>query len=94
LSNLQVEYSTLESSAVRADQMAENFGQQLNQLQATVMNMVWKGQSGAAFQGYFDKLKAQLAPVQETLHGLSGQIKNASRSLQESDAAVAKGFRS
>ena len=94
MSNLQVEYSTLESSAARADQMAESFGQQLQQLQTTVMNMVWKGQSGAAFQGYFDKLRAQIAPVQETLHGLSAQIRNAAKNLQDSDAAVAKGFRS
>lgn len=94
MSNLQVQYQTLESAAQKADATAEAFAQQLQALQSTVTSMVWQGQSGTAFQGYFETLKQQLAPVQNTLHGLASQIRGAANNLRESDAAVAQGFRS
>lgn len=92
VSNLQVEYSTLESSAKRADSMAQDFASQLKQLESTVMAMVWKGQSGQAFTVYFERLQKEIAPVQQTLHQLASSIRTASSHLQQSDAAVAHGF--
>ena len=94
MSNLQVQYQTLESAAQKADATAEAFAQQLQALQSTVTAMVWQGQSGTAFQGYFETLKQQLSPVQQTLHQLGQQIRGAANNLRESDAAVAQGFRS
>ena len=94
MSNLQVEYGTLESAANKADQTAEAFASELAALQAQVTAMVWQGQSGTAFQGYFETLKQQLAPVQQTLHQLAQQIRGAASNLQESDAGVAQQFRS
>jgi WXG100 family type VII secretion target len=94
VSNLQVQYQTLESAAQRSDATAEAFAQQLAALQSTVTAMIWQGQSGTAFQGYFETLKAQLQPVQTTLHQLATQIRGAANNLRESDAAVAQGFRS
>ncbi len=93
MTNLQVQYSTLEASAQKADATAEAFAQQLSALQATVTAMVWQGQSGTAFQGYFDSMKQQLMPVQQTLHQLAQQIRGAANNLRESDQAVAQGFR-
>lgn len=93
MSNLQVQYSTLEASAQKADATAESFAQQLSALQATVTAMVWQGQSGTAFQGYFETMKQQLMPVQQTLHQLAQQIRGAANNLRESDQAVAQGFR-
>ena len=90
--NLQVQYGTLESAAARADATAEEFLAQLNQLESQVRAMVWQGGSGTAFQGYFDTVKNQLRPVQDTLHGLATQIRGAARQLQETDAAVAQQF--
>ena len=92
--NLQVTYQTLEAAAARADATAQAFADQLSQLESSVRSMVWQGQSGTAFQGYFDTLKRQLQPVQETLHQLAGQIRGAANRLRESDQAVAQGFRS
>lgn len=94
MANLQVEYNTLESAAQKSDATAEAFAQQLAALQATVTAMIWQGQSGSAFQGYFETLKAQLSPVQTTLHQLASQIRGAANNLSASDAAVAQGFRS
>lgn len=94
MSNLQVQYGTLESAAQKADGTAEAFAQQLSALQSTVTSMVWQGQSGTAFQGYFETLKQQLTPVQQTLHGLAQQIRGAANNLRESDSAVAQGFKS
>ena len=94
MNNLQVQYETLESAAQKADATAEAFVEQLAGLQSTVTLMVWLGQSGSAFQGYFETLKAQLAPVQTTLHLLASQIRAAGEDLRQSDAAVAQGFRS
>ena len=74
-SNLQVQYSTLEASAQKADATAEAFAQQLAALQATVTAMIWQGQSGSAFQDYFETMKQQLMPVQQTLHQLAQQIR-------------------
>jgi WXG100 family type VII secretion target len=90
--NLQVQYGTLESAAGKADATAEAFLDQLNQLESQVKAMVWQGGSGTAFQGYFDTVKNQLRPVQETLHGLGTQIRGAARQLQESDQAIASSF--
>lgn len=91
--NLQVTYQTLEAAAARSDATAQAFADQLAQLESSVRAMVWQGQSGTAFQGYFDTLKRQLQPVQETLHLLAGQIRGAANRLRESDQAVAQGFR-
>lgn len=91
--NLQVQYQTLESAAARSDATAAAFADQLNQLEASVKAMVWQGQSGTAFQGYFDTLKNQLRPVQDTLHALAGQIRGAANNLRDSDQAVAHAFR-
>jgi WXG100 family type VII secretion target len=91
--NLQVQYGTLESAAARADATAEAFLDQLNQLESQVRAVVWQGGSGTAFQGYFDNLKGQLRPVQDTLHGLAAQVRGAAQRLQESDQAVAQAFR-
>lgn len=94
MSNLQVEYSTLESAATKSDGMATSFGTELQALQTQVTSMVWQGQSGTAFQGYFDTLKQQISPVQETLNQLAQQIRGAANQLQQSDATVAQGFKS
>ena len=93
MTDLQVQYETLDSAAQKADATAEAFAEQLAALQSTVTAMVWFGQSGSAFQGYFETLKAQLAPVQTTLHLLAAQIRAAGQNLRQSDAAVAQGFR-
>jgi WXG100 family type VII secretion target len=91
--NLQVTYQTLEASAAKSDATAQAFADQLAQLESSVRAMVWQGQSGTAFQGYFDTMKRQLQPVQETLHQLAGQIRGAANKLREGDQAVAQGFR-
>lgn len=91
--NLQVTYATLESAAARADATAQAFADQLAQLESQVKAMVWQGQSGTAFQGYFDALKNQLRPVQDTLHQLATQIRGAATNMRESDQAVAQSFR-
>jgi WXG100 family type VII secretion target len=91
--NLQVTYQTLEASATKSDATAQNFADQLQQLESSVRAMVWQGQSGTAFQGYFDTLKRQLQPVQETLHQLATQIRGAATNLRDSDQAVAQSFR-
>jgi WXG100 family type VII secretion target len=91
--NLQVQYGTLESAAAKADATAEAFLDQLSQLESQVKAMVWQGGSGTAFQGYFDMVKGQLRPVQDTLHGLATQVRGASTKLQDSDQAVAQAFR-
>ena len=91
--NLQVQYGTLESAAARADATAEAFLDQLNRLEGEVRAVVWQGGSGTAFQGYFENLKGQLRPVQDTLHGLATQVRGAAQRLQESDQAVAQAFR-
>ena len=90
--NLQVQYGTLESAAAKADATAEAFLDQLNQLESQIKAMVWQGGSGTAFQGYFDTVKSQLRPVQDTLHGLGTQIRGAATKLQETDASVAQAF--
>jgi WXG100 family type VII secretion target len=91
--NLQVTYQTLEAAAARSDATAQGFAEQLAQLESSVRAMVWQGQSGTAFQGYFDTMKRQLQPVQETLHGLAQQIRGAANNLRDSDQAVAQAFR-
>ena len=91
--NLQVTYETLESAAAKSDATAQAFMDQLTQLEGQVKAMVWQGQSGTAFQGYFDNLKNQLRPVQDTLHQLATQIRGAATSMRESDQSVAQAFR-
>jgi len=91
--NLQVTYETLEGAARKSDDTAEQFLAQLTQLEGEVKSMTWVGQSGTAFQAFFDQTKQQLQPVQETLHALAASIREASRTLQESDAAVAGAFK-
>jgi len=91
--NLQVTYQTLESAAQKSDSTAQAFMDQLNQLESQVKAMVWQGQSGTAFQGYFDTTKKQLQPVQETLHQLAAQVRGAANKLRESDSSVAQAFR-
>lgn len=90
--NLQVTYATLEAAAGKADATAEAFLEQLNALESEVRAMVWQGQSGTAFQGYFDTMKNQLRPVQDTLHQLASQIRDAGNKMRENDAAVAQAF--
>lgn len=90
--NLQVTYSTLESTAAKADATAQAFLDQLTSLESQVKGMVWQGQSGTAFQGYFENLKNQLRPVQDTLHQLATQIRGAANNMRENDQAVARGF--
>jgi len=90
--NLQVTYATLEAAAAKSDAMAEAFLEQLNALESEVRAMVWQGQSGTAFQGYFDTMKNQLRPVQDTLHQLAGQVRDAATKMRENDAAVAQAF--
>jgi len=65
----------------------------INRLESQVKAMVWQGQSGTAFQGYFDTTKKQLQPVQETLHQLGAQIRGAANKLRDSDSSVAQAFR-
>jgi WXG100 family type VII secretion target len=91
--NLQVTYQTLETAARKSDDTAQAFMDQLNALESQVKAMVWQGQSGTAFQGYFDTTKRQLQPVQDTLHQLAAQIRGAAQKLQESDSSVASAFR-
>lgn len=91
--NLQITYETLEAAAKKADSTAETFLSELNQLESQVRAMVWQGQSGTAFQGYFDEMKNQLRPVQDTLHQLAGQIRNAATNMRDSDQSVAQSFR-
>lgn len=91
--NLQVTYETLESTAAKSDATAQAFMEQLTQLEGQVKAMVWQGQSGTAFQGYFDNLKNQLRPVQDTLHQLATQIRGAANNMRESDQSVAQAFK-
>ena len=91
--NLQVTYQTLETAAQKSDNTALAFLDQLNQLESQVKAMVWQGQSGTAFQGYFDTTKRQMQPVQETLHQLATQIRSAANMLRDSDSSVAQAFR-
>ncbi|MDP9072080.1 MAG: WXG100 family type VII secretion target [Actinomycetota bacterium] len=91
--NLQVTYSTLESAAAKSDATAEAFAAQVAQLESQVKAMVWQGQSGTAFQGYFEALKTQLRPVQDTLHQLATQIRGAANNMRESDQSVAQAFK-
>lgn len=90
--NLQVTYATLDAAAQKADATAEEFLGQLNALEAQVKAMVWQGQSGTAFQSYFETMKTQLRPVQDTLHGLATQIRGAAENMRQTDAAVAQAF--
>ena len=90
--NLQVTYATLEAAAAKADATAEQFLEQLNALESEVRAMVWQGTSGTAFQGYFDTMKNQLRPVQDTLHQLGAQVRDAGNKMRENDAAVAQAF--
>ena len=90
--NLQVTYATLEAAAAKADATAEQFLEQLNALESEVRAMVWQGTSGTAFQGYFDTMKNQLRPVQDTLHQLAAQVRDAGNKMRENDAAVAQAF--
>jgi WXG100 family type VII secretion target len=93
MENLQVQYATLETAANKAQATGAAFLEQLNQLESQVKAMVWQGGSGTAFQGYFENMKTQLRPVQETLNGLATQIRTAAKTLQETDQAVANAFK-
>jgi WXG100 family type VII secretion target len=86
---LQVEYETLEASARSADNLATSFGAQLKTLEQTVKSMVWHGQSGTAFQGYFDTLSTEIAPLQETLHALATAIRGSASRMQQNDQQIA-----
>jgi WXG100 family type VII secretion target len=86
---LQVEYETLETTAKSADNLATTFGAQLKSLEQTVGTMVWQGQSGAAFQGYFDTLNQETSPLQDTLHALATAIRNSASRLQQNDQQIA-----
>jgi len=86
---LQVEYETLEASAKSADNLAAAFGAQLKSLEQTVRAVVWQGQSGTAFQGYFDTLSAEIAPLQGTLHSLAAAIRNSASRMQQNDQQIA-----
>jgi WXG100 family type VII secretion target len=89
---LQVEYETLEASAKSADNLAQSFGAQLKSLESTVRAMVWQGQSGTAFQGYFDTLNKELTPIQDTLHALAGAIRNSASRMQQNDSQIASAW--
>jgi WXG100 family type VII secretion target len=89
---LQVQYETLEASAKQSDNLAASFGSQLKALEQSVAAMVWQGNSGTAFQGYFDKLNKELTPIQDTLHGLAGAIRNSAQRLQQNDQQIASAW--
>ena len=91
-SQLQVEYDTLETSAKSADNLATMFGSQLKALEGTVRNMVWQGQSGTAFQGYFDSLNKEISPLQETLHALATAIRDSANKMQQNDHLIANAW--